>query len=575
MPYVVTQSCCADASCVVACPVNCIHPAPGEPGFAEAEMVYVDPRACVDCGACATACPVDAIKPHTRLSDAELPFLDLNASYFDAFPHADRAEVAPVPQQRRLLRQGPFRVAVVGAGPAGMYTADELLKHPEISVDVLDRLPTPYGLARAGVAPDHLTTRQVSRLFAHVERLPRFGYLLDVGVGTADEVAEGSASLTHDELAAAYDAVVYAVGASADRRLGIDGEDLPGSMAATDLVGWYNGHPDHQHHDVRLDADALPEGRVVVVGNGNVALDVARLLASDAARIEATDMALPAREALTASGVREVVVLGRRGPAQAAFTVPEIVGLLGLAADGAIEVVVDTAGEALPDDEIGSLLGQFAACTPAPGARRLVLRFLASPTRIAGEDRVSGVEVAITRLVERPDGAVAAEPTGETETIPCGLVLRSVGYRGRAVAGLPFDHERGVVPHERGRVAAGTYVAGWIKRGPTGFLGTNKADAEETVARILDDLDAAATPAPTAPGVEGLLASRGSRPVDLEGWRRIAAAEQAHGATHGVPRLPITDISEQRRVAADEAGGPAEYAARARGRLRAGRRLLR
>ena len=220
MPYVVTQSCCSDASCVLACPVNCIHPAPGEPGFAEAEMLCVDPKACVDCGACVTACPVDAIVPHTKLTDAQLPFAQLNADYFEIEPHPVRTPLALVAPTRRITATRTVRVAVVGAGPAGLYAADELLKHAGVEVDVYDRLPTPYGLVRAGVAPDHQTTKQVTRLFRAIEEQPGFSYVLNVEIGT---------DVTHDDLTAAYDAVVYSVGASTDRKLGIPGEGEQGS----------------------------------------------------------------------------------------------------------------------------------------------------------------------------------------------------------------------------------------------------------------------------------------------------------------------------------------------------------
>ncbi|MEC9052381.1 MAG: FAD-dependent oxidoreductase, partial [Actinomycetota bacterium] len=300
MPYVVTQSCCSDASCVLACPVNCIHPAPGDPDFATAEMLYIDPDGCVDCGACATACPVDAIKPHTLLTPAEEPFRALNAEYFSVFPHADRTPVAVVPPQRRLRDRRPVRVAVVGAGPAGLYAADELLKHPELRVDVLDRLPTPHGLVRAGVAPDHQRTKQTERLLAQIEDQPGFGYLLNVEVGR---------DLSRGELDERYDAVIWTVGASADKPLRIPGEDLPGSLSATEVVGWYNGHPDHQ--DLAVD---LGHERVVVVGNGNVALDVARILTLDPERLRGTDIAGLPWAQLAQSRVREVVVLGRRGP---------------------------------------------------------------------------------------------------------------------------------------------------------------------------------------------------------------------------------------------------------------------
>ena len=532
MPYVVTQSCCADASCVVACPVNCIHPAPGEPGFAEAEMLYVDADSCVDCGACVTACPVGAIKPHTALARYELPFVALNAEYFDVFPHRDRTPLALVPPQRRLTRSGPFRFAVVGSGPAGMYVADELLKHPEVSVDVLDRLPTPYGLVRAGVAPDHPETKQATRLFEAIEREPGFGYLLDVEVGR---------DLSHDELACHYDGVVYAVGAAHDRRLGIPGEELPGSLSATDLVAWYNGHPDRQ--DLRVPLD---HGRAVVIGNGNVALDVARILTADPDDLARTDIAALPWTALCRSRLAEVVVLGRRGPAEAAFTVPELVGLAGL--DG-INVVVDTGGAPVTGDSAKQrLLAELAGRPRVPGRRTLVLRFHTTPQRILGDTAVTGIEVA------RDD---------RTEVIACGLVLRAIGYHGAPVADLPYDPGTGTVRHDRGRVRPGVYVAGWAKRGPSGFIGTNKSCAQETVERILDDADAGALPVPTRGRADlaALLEQRAVVPIDVEGWRAIDHEERRRGLQRGRPRLKLVDPAELRRVARDRSGRPGYSAA--------------
>ena len=264
-------------------------------------MVYVDPQACVDCGACATACPVDAVKPHTKLTDTELPFVQLNARYFEVNPHSDRTPLAFVPPKRHVTTA--LRVAVVGAGPAGLYVADELLKHAGVTVDVFDRLPTPYGLVRYGVAPDHRSTKRITRLFRAIEEQPGFGYRLRTEVGT---------DISHDELRRQYGVVVYSVGAAHDRRLGIKGEDLPGSASATEFVAWYNGHPDQPEAPIPLDSE-----RAVVIGNGNVALDVARMLTIDPL------------DSLTSEG-REVVVLGRRGPADAAFTIPELIGLAGL-----------------------------------------------------------------------------------------------------------------------------------------------------------------------------------------------------------------------------------------------------
>lgn len=518
MPYVVTQSCCSDASCVVACPVNCIHPAPGEPGFAEAEMVHVDPRACVDCGACATACPVGAIKPHTALADAELPFIALNESYYAEFPHADRTPLALVPPERPRQTAG-LRVAVVGAGPAGLYAADELLRHPGVAVDVFDRLPTPHGLARAGVAPDHPETRRVVDLFAAIEGQPGFGYQLGVEVGT---------DVTAPELARHYHAVVHAIGAIGDKPLGVPGEELPGSLPATTFVQWYNGHPDHR--DTLVD---LAGERVVVVGNGNVALDVARILTADPASLAGTDIDPEALATLRGSRVREVVVVGRRGPAEAAFTVPELVGLAGLRD---VDVVVDTGGAPIPDGSAKTaLLQELSRRTPRPGRRRIVLRFHTAPVRIMGEEQVTGVEV---RRTTDPAGVAAdAQP----ELLEAGMVLRAIGHCVLRVPGLPYDEEAARIPHERGRVRPGSYLAGWLKRGPSGFIGTNKACAEETVAALLDDFEAGLLPEPegSLADIRALVRRRRPDVVDLRAWQARDRAERAARARRR--RVPAGD----------------------------------
>ncbi|RHW27311.1 4Fe-4S dicluster domain-containing protein [Nocardioides immobilis] len=535
MPYVVTQSCCSDAACVLACPVNAIHPAPGEPGFAEAEMLYVDPVTCVDCGACATACPVDALQPHTKLTDQQLPFVEINAGYYRDHPHADRTPLALVPKHRASRTEG-LRVAVVGAGPAGMYAADELLKLPGVEVDVFDRLPTPHGLARYGVAPDHPKTKQVIELFSQIEREPGFRYRLNVEAGTDVSV---------DELRSSYHAVIYAVGAATDRRLGVPGEDLPGSVSATVLVAWYNGHPDADDNDYPLASE-----RAVVVGNGNVALDVARILTSDPDRLATTDISDRALLALRDSSIREVVLLGRRGPADAAFTLPELIGLSNL---DDIDVAVE--GEVAVTSAKTQILAELAARTPAPGRRRIVLRFHAAPVRMLGDDQVEGIEVVRTEVV---DGR--AVPTGETEQIEAGLVLRAIGYRARPVSGLPFDEDRALVPNDGGRVEPGLYVGGWIKRGATGFLGTNKSCSKETVDRLLDDLDAGLLTAPTSvvPPFEYEL--------DHRGWLAIDRAERALGEVAGRPRVKLTD-----RPALREAAVPAVRRNAGRARVRAGR----
>ncbi|RJQ74455.1 4Fe-4S ferredoxin [Pseudonocardiaceae bacterium YIM PH 21723] len=490
MPYVVTQSCCADASCVVACPVNCIHPAPGEPGFGTAEMLFVDPKTCVDCGACTTACPVDALVPHTRLTEAQLPFMQLNADYYKDNPHSDRTPLALIPPKRLLRRTKAARIAIVGAGPSGMYLADELLKHGQLDVDVYDRLTTPYGLARYGVAPDHRATRGVTKVFQAIERVEGFDYQLGVRIGE---------DVTHEELAAHYHAVVYCTGASTGRKLDIPGEGLPGSITGPQFVAWYNGHPDVIEPPAGL-LSGLASGRAVVIGNGNVALDIARLLTTDPEHLADTDISLSALEALRNSAIDEVVLLGRRGAVNAAFTLPELIGLAGVED---ITVVVD--GECGDDTPKTKLLAEMAA-RPPRGKRRIVFRFETTSAQIHGEDKVTGLEV--TR-------------GGVNETLDAGLVISSIGYRGSAVPGLPFDEVTGRMTNEDGRVAPGIYTAGWIKRGPSGFIGTNKGCAEQTAKLLLDDLDGGLLPEPKGShkDIRKLIARRNGNVLDLAALR--------------------------------------------------------
>jgi ferredoxin/flavodoxin---NADP+ reductase len=432
-----------------------------------------------------------------------------------------------------------LRVAVVGSGPAGFYAADALLKSedPRVEVDVIDRLPTPWGLVRLGVAPDHENIKAVSRAFEKIAARPGFRFFGNVEVGS---------NVSHEELLQLYDAVVYTVGAQTDRRLGIPGEDLPGSWAATAFVAWYNGHPDFQH----LQFD-LSHERVVVIGNGNVAIDCARMLALTPEELAPTDTTHEAIDAINAAGVREILMLGRRGPVQAAFTPPELKELGELA--GAEPVVdprdleLDPASrrdlEADRDRARRNyeLLEEYAAREPAGKPRRIVLRFLVSPVAILGEDKVEGVEVAHNELVEE-DGRIVARPTGKTEVIPAGLVLRSVGYKGVALPGVPFDERSGTIPNDRGRVegAERTYAAGWIKRGPSGVIGTNKKDAAETVELLLEDARAGKLTRLGSEGtLESLLDERGAYYVEYEGWQAIDAAERSMGEPLGRPRVKL------------------------------------
>jgi ferredoxin--NADP+ reductase len=434
-----------------------------------------------------------------------------------------------------------IRVAVVGSGPAGFYAADALLKSedPEVAVDVIDRLPTPWGLVRLGVAPDHENIKAVSRAFEKTAARPGFRFFGNVEVGK---------DVTHDELLQIYDAVVYTVGAQTDRRLGIAGEDLPGSWPATAFVAWYNGHPDFQE----LEFD-LSHERAVVIGNGNVAIDCVRMLALTAEELAPTDTTDAAVEGIVGSGLTEIVMLGRRGPVQAAFTPPELKELGELAGADVIVDPADLELDPASERELEAdrerarrnldLLREYAAQEPEGKPRRIVLRFLASPVALHGDGKVGAVEVARNELVEE-NGRIVARPTGETETIECGIVLRSVGYQGVALPGVPFDEDLGTIPNDRGRVvgAERTYAAGWIKRGPSGVIGTNKKDATETVELLLDDARTGALgvaqPA-SADALEALLEERGVDFVEYAGWQAIDAAERAAGEPLGRPRVKL------------------------------------
>ncbi len=438
----------------------------------------------------------------------------------------------------------PLRVAVIGSGPAGFYAADALLKtEPPAEVDVYDRLPTPWGLVRLGVAPDHPKIKDVSRAFERIAARPGFRFVGNVEVGR---------DVSHDRLMHFYDAVVYSVGAQTGRHLGIPGEELPGSWGAVEFVAWYNGHPDFQ--DVPFD---LNVERAVVVGAGNVALDVARMLALTEEELAPTDTTDAAIEAIVRSPLREIVVLARRGPAQAAFTTPELKELGELVgADilvDAAELELDAASAAFAESDTNAgrnmeVLRDFASRAPSGKPRALRLRFCVSPVAIEGAGRVEAVEIVRNRLEPDDRGGVRAVAIDERESVPAGLVFRSVGYHGVALEGVPFDERRGTMTNTDGRVlrdgakVPGVYCAGWIKRGPTGVIGTNKKDATETVQRLLEDaaaglLPEAAEPDPAAP-LE-LLAERGVEVVLYAGWEALDAAEKLAGEPRGKPRVKL------------------------------------
>ena len=450
-----------------------------------------------------------------------------------------------------MAPDSPLRVAVVGSGPAGFYAAGHLLAaEVDVEVDLLERLPTPWGLVRTGVAPDHPKIKAVSKAFEKIATREGFRFLGNVDVGKDISAAE---------LGELYDAVVYTVGAQTDRTLGIPGEELPGSWAATEFVAWYNGHPDYQ--DISFD---LSGERAVVIGNGNVAVDVARMLALSEEEIGQTDTTDTAIEEILGSGIEEILMLGRRGPVQGAFTPPEVQEL-GEMADADIlidpaELELDAASAAELETAPATtqrnidLLREYTAHSRSDARRAIRLRFLVSPVAIVGDGRVEAIEVVHNELVAGEDGRTRALAGERRETIPCGIVFRSVGYQGVALEGVPFDEASATFQNDRGRILdesggplAGMYCAGWIKRGPSGVIGTNKKDATETVELLLEDAAAGRLGTQSTSGsdaVDSLLGERGVEVVSYAGWEAIDELERARGEAEGRPRVKLTSWDE-------------------------------
>ncbi|MGH2452947.1 MAG: FAD-dependent oxidoreductase [bacterium] len=449
----------------------------------------------------------------------------------------------------------PLRVAVIGAGPSGFYAADHLLnaKGAIVEVDLFDRLPTPYGLVRYGVAPDHQKIKSVTAAYDKTAANPRFRFFGNVEIGK---------HLSVEDLSRVYHQVLFTTGAQTDRQLGIPGEDLEGSYAATEFVAWYNGHPDYTHYKFDLSQTAA-----AVVGVGNVAVDVTRILLRTPEELATTDIADYALEALRESRVKEVHMLGRRGPAQAAFTNPEIRELGELpAADVVIrpeEAALDDLSKAELDrtrdrTELRKVeILQELAARPLTGKpKKLFLRFLVSPVELIGTDgHVAGMRLVHNVLVATAAGSLSAKPTDRFEDLAVGLVFRSVGYRGVPLPGVPFHEQWGVILNEKGRVldpatkqpVAGLYAAGWIKRGPTGVIGTNKPDAAETVQQMLADAAAAKTFTPneaTAAAAEALLRERQPQLITFKNWQRLNELEVERGRAAGRPRVKFTKVEE-------------------------------
>jgi ferredoxin--NADP+ reductase len=448
----------------------------------------------------------------------------------------------------------PYHVAIVGSGPSGFFAAASLLKAAEasddldVAVDMLEMLPTPWGLVRSGVAPDHPKIKSISKQFEKTAEDPRFRFFGNVEVGLHVQA---------DELAQRYDAVIYAIGAQSDRALNIPGEDLPGSISAVDFVGWYNAHPSFESATPDLSG-----GRAVVVGNGNVALDVARILVTDPDALARTDIADHALQSLRPCGVDEVVIIGRRGPLQTAFTTLELRELGEL---DNVDVIVDPVQlQGITDEDAAAVgkttkqnlkvLHDYAERPPRPGHRRIVFRFLTSPIEIGGDGKVERIVLGRNELVTDESGRVAANDTGDREELPVRLVVRSVGYRGVPTAGLPFDQKTATIPNAAGRVegSRNEYVVGWIKRGPTGVIGTNKKDSQDTVDTLLKDLAAAAELADFADDhadkLADWLASRQPKLVTSAHWEIIDRHERTAGEPHGRPRVKLPNLAELLRI---------------------------
>ena len=453
----------------------------------------------------------------------------------------------------------PLRVAIIGSGPSGFYAAEHLHRQEGlvVQVDMFDRLPTPFGLVRGGVAPDHQNIKAVTRVYDKIAKHPEFRFYGNIEFGR---------ELTNADVGAYYHAVIYAVGASTDRNLGIPREHLPGSHSANAFVGWYNAHPDFR--SLTFDFSGK---RAVIVGNGNVAMDVARMLLVPVEELERTDTAEDALQALARSQIREVTLLGRRGPAQAAFTTKELRELGELPDCDVVVVGGDLDLEAASKDGLSTaaianleVLKAFSERPNTGASRRIVLRFLSSPVEIVGEDRVCGVVVAHNELYETDTGSIGARMTDQMELIPADLVFRAIGYQGVPLPGIPFDAARGVIPNVKGRVidpsagepVTGQYVVGWIKRGPRGIIGTNKPDSHETVDMLLEDLRAGAFDdheVPERAVLERLLGERCRDFVSYDDWHLIDLLEQERGREAGDrPRVKFSRVDDMLSALADK-----------------------
>jgi ferredoxin--NADP+ reductase len=473
----------------------------------------------------------------------------------------DEEDAAALSAERRIRRSEmselgtaarPLRVAVVGSGPSGFYAVEALFKAGvPVQVEMFDRLPTPFGLVRGGVAPDHPKIKSVTRVYEKIAQNEGFAFFGNVTIGK---------DIAIEELRRFYDAVLFTCGAESDKHLGVPGESLPGSHAATEFVGWYNGHPDYRGRSFDLSQEVA-----VIIGQGNVAMDVTRILAKSVDELRNTDIAQHALDALAESRIKEIHLVGRRGPVQAAFTHPELKELGEL---DTCDPVIDpadldldpTSRQELEDvsnhhsQKNMGVLEAFAARESGSKAKRCRIRFFRSPNELRGDGRVQSIVLEKNVLIGEPFRQ-RAMATDEREEIPCGLVFRSVGYRGVAIPGVPFDDSRGVFPNEDGRIldrgdaVPGLYCAGWIKRGPSGIIGTNKPDSQKTVQELLLDMPKLdPCDEPSSDALRELLKSRGVRAVSFADWQKIDAAEIERGQALGKPREKFTRVEDMLAV---------------------------
>ena len=451
--------------------------------------------------------------------------------------------------------KNPLRVAIIGSGPAGFYTVSNFLKHTDVhaEMDMFDRLPTPFGLVRAGVAPDHQKYKTVTRAYAKSAEQDNYRFYGNVEYGK---------DLSLDDLKQHYHQIIFCSGAPSDRNLNVPGEDLSGSHSATDFVAWYNGHPDYVDYEFNLDAES-----VAIVGVGNVAVDVARILLKTDKELKSTDIADHALAALRNSKVKKVYLLGRRGPAQAAYTPPEIkemgeledADVMVLEQEAELDPASRSEMEANGDKNVAknvAVIEEFASREATGKSKQLMIRFLVSPTELVGDEngKVQAIKIVKNEAYAAEDGSVKARATDEEELIPVGLVFRSVGYRGTALPEIPFNESWGTIANDQGRIIddgnqpiTGLYTAGWIKRGPTGVIGTNKTCAQETVNMMVEDLKVGKVLEPTSPSIEAaksLIDSRVSDVISYQDWTKIDGVETSKGEASGRPRVKFTKVVE-------------------------------